>query len=180
MMREHTPVQHVHGALPARGTGRFVALAIVSAVVALTAVRVEVLNTRAGGVLRSKEFSSGTGRPVTWRAALWTNEDSWRQTRGPRDEHGAPLTRPLTDTEKAQMERDIEQALANNGLRNVVSTWGLLQYPLVLILLALALSLLCGRGIRRARRVQAGAALGVAVVAAFLMTYRAYFSSLGW
>jgi hypothetical protein len=162
------------------GLRRAVVLCLILIPVVVSATRIEVLNVRAAGVLPAKESYGGTNQPVPWRQSLCTDETRWCLMRGPRDESGQPLRRALTDDEKARMHRDIEEAVANNKLRDVVGTWGQLQYLLLPVSLALALSLLAGRNVGRSTRILGAGAMGVGAITGFLMVYRGYFTSMGW
>lgn len=158
---------------------RAILLMVVSVIVATTALRIEILNSAAGGVLPSRERDE-RGALVKWRQAPWTNEAEWRRLRGPFDGDGHPTSRPLTSDEQSQMLREVHQARASNALRDAVSSWGLLQYALVPASVAAASSLLLAAGASRFARLLGGGAVCVALVAGALMLYRQYFLSLGW
>jgi hypothetical protein len=162
-----------------RRGGRAALLCLISAVVLTTAVRIEMLNRKAGDVLPRRELRDD-GALATWREALWTNEMRWRQMLGPRDDKGRPVSRELTKTEQSQMVQDMRRARAKNALRKFVSSWGLAQYVLVPAALALGLSLFAARGERGWVRALGGAGACVAVAAGALLVYRAYCPSLGW
>lgn len=158
---------------------RAILLMVTSAIVATIALRIEILNNAAGGVLPSRERNE-LGALVKWREAPWTNEAAWRRHRGPRDGDGQLTSRPLTSDEQSQMTREVHQATANNALRDAVSSWGLLQYVLVPASLVVAFSLVLAAGASRFTRLLGGAGLCVAVAAGALMLYRQYYASLGW
>ena len=157
---------------------RTILLMVVSAIIATTAVRIEILNNAAGGMLPSRERDE-RGALVKWRQAPWTSEAKWRELRRPQDADKQP-TSPLTADEQSQMSREVHQARASDALRDVVSSWGLLQYMLVPISLVTAFSLLFTRRASRSTRLLSGAGLSVALVAGGLMLYRQYYTSLGW
>jgi len=164
---------------PHRRRGRVLLLAVISAIVAVTAARIEVLHWQAGRILPAQEFHPD-GRLVKWRQSLLSNEHRWRELHGPRDPNGQPVTRPLTAAEQAEMTTSIRRARANNRLRDVVSTWGLAQYLLVPAALILAVPLLLDAPIQGRMRLLAAACACVAIVAGVLMFYRRYYLSLGW
>ncbi len=149
------------------------------AVVATTAVRIEILNRMAGGRLPNRERRDDGGI-VKWRADLRIDEARWRTTLGPRDESGNPVTRPLTAAEVAQMTDDTRKARANNTLRDVVGTWGLAQYVFAPLAAVLGIQLLFGSGLGRAPRAMGGVGVIVASAACAVMVVREYFTSLGW
>ena len=152
------------------------ALMLLLAVVSIAA-RIEVLNHRAGGVLPRAEYRNSDPAQglVKWRTSPITTPERWREASGPRDAKGVPIDRSLTHTERREMEKTIAQNRANNQLREIVGTFGLLQYPLVAVLLTAGACRVLGR-----RRYTGGAMLLAAVGAGGLMIYRGYFSSLGW
>lgn len=125
---------------------------------------IEHLNTEAGGVL---PMPAGQGK---WRSSV-SREESWRRMK---QFDG----RPLTPTEKMQMDKDLKEGSANNRLRNAVSLWGVLQYPLVFVVLVWSLiSFYCYRGLNRAA---SAISFSIVCISGFFMFNRAYFSSLGW
>jgi hypothetical protein len=106
-------------------------LAVLIALVATTATRIELLNHAAGGILPARERRDD-GTPVKWRQASATSKAGWRQTRGPHDADGQPSTRPLTSDEQVRMMREVRHAQAAKTLL------GLAQYIRVPLVLALA------------------------------------------
>ncbi len=154
---------------------------IVSAVLAVCVLSIagiiEVLNFRAGGYLpRHDEFYNDDPAQgfVTWRYSPLTSDKVWLRIRGPRTPDGAPLNRPLTPDEHSHMEREVKSGRANNALLDAV-TVGTLQYLLVPGLFLLAL----GRWRAEPCKAWTVSQLVIAIVAAFLMFYRGYFTSLG-
>lgn len=139
---------------------------------------IEVLNSRAGGVLPRHEYwnSDPTAGLVKWRSSFVVNEKNWLRALGPRAADGTPVSRPLSPDEHARMEQDIRLAQSDNLLRAVISTAGLLQYLLVPALLTA--SLLSWRAKSNPKWV--ATQFIITISAAFLMFYRGYFSSLGW
>jgi hypothetical protein len=133
---------------------------------------IEILNIQSGNYL-PRDFSDGH----TWRQYRMTSETVWRNDHSHNDP--AILTRPLTIPEAAQMQQEVGRATARNHMFRIVTTVGLLQYPLVLFLLICILPAFLNSRSRSAR-----IALGVAFIFVFacgtLMLYRGYFSSLGF
>ena len=146
-----------------------------------TAVRIEVYNTLVGGYLPRTDLADKIARGANpkWRARPWDTTAIWLELRGPQDATGNPVTRPLTVAEQNRMRTEIRQAKYNNQFRSFVSTWGLLQYPCLLLLLPASLLFCAKNRTRAARALGMGAAL-LAVACAALMIYRGYFTSLGW
>jgi hypothetical protein len=127
---------------------------------------VERLDEAAGHLLpRSAESK--------WRIWMAT-EERWRKLTPP-----SGLDRPLTDSERSAMERDLASWRARNELRGVLSTHGLYQNLVVTFIL-----LVCAVGVGIARRWSRRlifAPFGiVAVVCGIRMIQLSYFSSLGW
>lgn len=150
-----------------------------SALVAITAVRIEILNTAAGGLLPRQE-RSGDGDMSPWRQSLCTTETRWRELCGPRNEGGQPVGRTLTANEQVTMIREIRLNNASNKLRNVVSSWGLLQYVLVPVLLIWSARMIVIRPDPGRRRFIGALGACVATLAGALVLYRQYLQNLGW
>lgn len=164
---------------PRRRRGRVLLLVVTTAIVGITAVRIEILNRQAGAILPAREFTSDSGH-ARWRQSLATNEARWRELHGPRDPDGQPASRALTPTEQAEIATSIRRAQASNTLLGVVSTWGLAQYLLVPATIILAVTVLLDPRIQRRMRLLAAACACIAIAAGVLMFYRAYYPSLGW
>jgi hypothetical protein len=153
-----------------------IACLLLTLLAASTCVRIEVLNANVGFYLpRSSEVEDAS---VTWRAATPTIERRWREIRSRRLDDASILTRPLTVVEQAEMRETLRQNNRWNALLEAVSTWGLLQYPLVAVLLPWCLWL--------ARKHDRGwwrralyAATAVVLACGVMMVYRGYFTSLG-
>ncbi len=152
-----------------------------AAIVAFIAIRIEVLNTQAGGMLPNREYRNSDPKQgvVTWRHSPVINERLWRRFLGPRDANGEPVTRPLTASDKEQMRQDIRRGRANNRLLGFVETAGVLQYLLVPVLFVLSLVLLARRKPSCRGVLVAALPLCVSIAACAFMLYRAYFPSLG-
>lgn len=147
-------------------------LLALTAIAVFICVWIEVLNAASGSYL-PRDFADGH----TWREVRMTDDAVWREVHSYNEP--AMLTRPLTATEDAQMKREVRQGRAKNDMYLVVTTAGLLQYPLVL-LLALTLPLAYVRQRYRGWRVAVGVAFGCAIGCGILMFYRGYFTSLGF
>lgn len=153
-----------------------VVLGVLTVITATTALRIEILNQRAGGMLPARELRDD-GRPVTWRKWPWTDAARWHAAFGPRDEDGRRTTRPLTPEEHARMVQGVRRVRAANALRDVVWSWGLAQYVLVPFGLVLGFHLLLlGRW---QARVPAMLSICVFVAAGALVLIRRYWWSLG-
>lgn len=162
-----------------RGRFRAIILAGACVLATISALRIELLNRAAGDLLPRHERNE-QGSLVEWRQSPWTDADAWRMLRGPRDETGQLASRPLTPTENTQMLHDVQEAMAANRLRDVVGTWGLLQYAFVPLLLVTGISLCIESKMRRNYRIVGAGGVLIAVLAGGLMLYRAYFAALGW
>lgn len=143
--------------------------------VTIIMVRIEWLNAEAGGVLPMREYrnqdpSEGV---VRWRTSTVTTEAAWRQYHGPRDSDYRPVQRPLTAAEVAQMETEFRQAKANNALLRFVEWAGLIQYPLVPVLVGYSILIMRRRGVRHGM-----APLFVGILGGVCMVYWGYFTSL--
>lgn len=143
---------------------------VLPAFVALTCLRIEVLNARAGGALPRDE-------PGKWRVGYWTNEPSWRMVESRRTGDAMLTARPLTAAERAQMVRETTRNRAEADLRDLVGTFGCSQYVLAPLASFLSLTLLCSGGSPHRRL--GGVCLIVALLCG-LMCFRAYWTSLGW
>lgn len=156
-----------------------VTLYVATAWIVFVAVRIEVLNARAGyrlpndAVMAESRRDGGSG---AWRAT-WMDEERWRRWYI-RDVHGNPDPRPLTAEEQERMRRDIQRANANYRLRDFVGGFGCLQYLVILVVVM--------SGIQLARRERQGMAtavlcwlaVGIATAAGGLAIYRGYVRSL--
>jgi hypothetical protein len=159
---------------PRRGGPWTIILLVMAAVAVCTCVRIEVLNAQAGNYL-PRDFTTDPGQ---WRAAWLTTEPRWRAIMARKTNDATWLARPLTAAEQAAQLAKLRPQLANNRLREVVESWGLGQYPLVVLLLV-ALPLAFFRQEDRRWRVAVGAAFALIVACGALMLYRGYFASLG-
>jgi hypothetical protein len=143
-------------------------------------VRIETLNAYCGS-LPNHEWRDGTpaSGPVTWRDGPNTSEAMWRKFRLAREHPEYPdyTTRPLTESERQQMQRDISRGRANNELRDFVSSFGLLQYLAIPALIVFSII-----GFTDHTRIRW--AFVLPVFAAVLCVWRvfslAYFPSLEW
>ncbi|MCK6474918.1 MAG: hypothetical protein L6R28_24630 [Planctomycetes bacterium] len=144
--------------------------------VAFVAIRIEYLNCKVGGILPRSDYrydNPEAGLPK-WRSRLDVTEENWRMMHLREEEEG----RTLSDAERREMMDDIERSKANNVLRDFVGSFGLLQYPLVLLLVVLSISLLWAK--ERNLKFLACPCLAVAFYAGSVAIYRGYFTSLGW
>ena len=145
-----------------------------------TAIRIEVHNVFADGYLpRDPQEAAGRGVYPKWRGRWWDTPSRWLQLKGPKDSTGAPVNRPLSGVERDRMRIEVRQAQRMNELLGLVRTWGLLQYPCIVVLFAESVLL----WVKSRWRVDAAvgvSGVGVAVLCAVLMVYREYYPSLGW
>jgi len=163
--------------------GLLYVLMLGTGMVIYTCVGIEIANARAGYCLPRRAT-----RPKypKWRHIPWTDEESWKQSRGkwrfpdrglrPDGSHNKNWV--LSDSEHATMESEVSEANAHNSLLAWLGFLGLLQYPLVLVCLTLSVGLACrasGRQVRRA----ALACLPLQLTGLCFALYRGYFSSLG-
>jgi hypothetical protein len=149
-----------------------ISLLALTAVAVFICAWIEILNIQSDSYL-PRDFADGH----TWREYRMTSETVWRKDHSYDDP--AILTRPLTVTEAAQMKQDVGLAISRNHMYRIVGTVGLLQYPLVLFLLAsIAPTFLKSRG--RITRITLGTSFICVLACGTLMLYRGYFSSLGF
>lgn len=133
---------------------------------------IERSNRQAGSILPRTSIS---GSPVVkWRVVA----------RGIIDKELERLERQRWDvaTAKARMDEAAQwkQSLAENRLRNLVITYGLLQFPLgLLCLIAGFATVFVGEGNCNQKLVGCGA-IGAGAVAVIALLARDYFGSLGW
>ena len=115
---------------------------LLTAVVLQTAIRIEILNAKAGYFLPRKDLNTDNGFP----------DGKWRMSgeNNPRDQ-----------------------------LRDVVQTFGLMQYALAPSLLILAV-IVAWRSRQLWAKVAGTASLISAIAAIWLMLHREYLQSLGW
>jgi hypothetical protein len=110
-----------------------------AALVTAASLWMEYLNAAAGSVLPSHEYcnSDPSHGVVKMRYSPIENETEWRSLRGPRDENGMTVRRPLRPEEQAQMEQDVKRALAWNELLGFLRAGGafflLLAIPIVFL-----------------------------------------------
>jgi hypothetical protein len=152
----------------------FVLLATSFAII--TCVRIEVLNKRAGFYLPRKDFPPPGSNPK-WRAII-TTETTWKMLNRPLKNDEFDLS-PLTATEQTQLEQLNERERNKNRLRWLISTSGLLQYPVcVLILVSFFLTWVFSKQTfyRRSTLISAS----VAIICLGFAVYRNYAGSLGW
>jgi hypothetical protein len=148
--------------------------------VLLVAGEIEHLNIQAGGLLPNQEYRNNDPEQgvVKWRDSPCANERGWRMICGP--SYGIPEDHPLTPAEEVKMHQDIKKAQANNNLKGVVSSFGLLQYLLVPLLLVLSIKMILRRPYFVKQAVFEVFPLLIAIGACILMFSRAYCTSLGW
>ena len=143
--------------------------------------RIELLNRKAGGLLPRHEYFNGNPDEglVTWRYSLLTSQERWLPTLGPKDEHGAPVNRPLTAGEQEQMWRDIGRAKSTNALHSFVRSAGLLQYLLAPLTFLMGTALIARRRDISISVVPAFLPIVAALFCGLMMIYRGYLESLG-
>jgi hypothetical protein len=144
-------------------------------------VNVEALNTVAGNILPRELPEQGNPK---WRVlALPAKQLPERYARTYRYEHGLAVDAILPSVAQAEIRSRVQIELprhqAENKLRALVGSWGLLQYPIGLILLV-AGSLGAGRCKRPAAKVVHGVVGVVGGIGLAMAFHRAYYSSLGW
>ena len=148
---------------------RYVIFGLALPLMVFTCVLIEGLNFQAWGQL-PKTYEG------KWRVPYERDEGRWRQVQNWETGDASIVARPLTAQESAKMRVDVRRAVAAHTLRDVVPTLGVLQYPLVLVVLVSGLALL-----REARSrpgvVLAWGATVASVVAGLLAVYRGYFTS---
>lgn len=178
----HPTIRHDDAAASGKrrelGRIRAVVLLILLGVMGITLARVEMLNGPAGCILPRSDDTGGRGLSK-WRRSPFTTEERWRELAGPRDADGNPVPRPLNDAERTQMLRDIERSIANNQLRDLISTWGVAQYALAPTAFLISLSLMGSKYGRNRCRWLGGIGLLLSSVAGGIAFYRGYFTSLG-
>ena len=161
---------------------RIVFMYVTAALAVFIAIRIEMLNSRAGGVLPHREYRNGdpAERVVTWRESPITDEQRWREVRGPRDAEGKPVSRPLTPDEQQQMAWDVARAQAHNTLRSFVETFGMLQCVLAPVLVLMSVFMIHRRRHSPVYMWSAVPPLLVGLACNLLLFYREYVTSLGW
>ena len=146
-------------------------------VVSIICVTIELLNVQAGGLLPKDE-------PGKWRSAPthpemlteWYSQDMRAKLNLAED---APLPPDAQRQVEARVQRQIPVNRANNALRAVVESWGLLQYLLCPLAVVMSLLLVLKRqGIHHL--ILGGFCMLVSLTAGAFMLYRQYFTSLGW
>lgn len=155
-----------------------VSLALV-AIALYTCVRIEFLNRRADYKLPRRNYrNDDPAQGVTkWRASLLLDEKSWRKKVLRLDYPHDYETRPLTDNEYKQMKADIARNQVTNELRAFVGTWGVIQYPLLTVLLSLSM---IGLFRQDKARITFIIPLVVVILTGWRMLVLSYSSSLGW
>jgi hypothetical protein len=141
--------------------------AVLAAVALSTCVRVEWLNARAGHYLPRLPQDTGP-----WRQMPET-QASFRLVQRTFDPTLA--WRPLSPEE----HRAVRQFAARNRLRDLVASWGLVQYAIVPLVLAWSASVFLRP--RTPITIIVAALCGIAALAcAASMFHRGYLTSLGW
>jgi len=162
----------------------FVALMlIITGVVASTAIRIEWYNHAVGGYLPRPQPPSIEGNEVKWRTtSADMAEKSFRRSiaydRGLERNHEALDSLELSNEELQEIDQVRRHARLNSEFRNLVSSMGVMQYPLVVIGLFLSGSSVCQR--KNILRPFGLICLAVNLAACGLMLYREYYPSLGW
>ena len=145
---------------------------IIATIVVLICLQIELLNNAAGGYLPHEPDGK-------WRDATPVSEEMWRRQQSYIKEDETLLTRTLTENERLQMQKDIEQANTMNALKGTVSGQGIFQYVLAPVAFILSIVMTIARRPMYKRIICAFFALS-SLVAMVLMLYRGYFTSLGW
>ena len=113
------------------------------------------------------------------RRSLIPNEERWRIHQiGLHDKNGGLIDRPLTEDERRQMEKDIEEARSSNEFVDFFEFAGLLQYPVVYtILIWMTLFV---RTTKHPQRLRCAAIIPIALalVSGSFMFYRSYFTCI--
>lgn len=138
---------------------------LIAAIIVITAIKIEILNANAGSILPWTYFESMGGNQK-WRQLPWTTKSRWIEV------FGEP---PPAD--ESTMHEQIARARANNKLRDIVSTWGLAQYPLSFGLASSSIWFLLSTKSRRLQFPNASLLL-IACAAFSIAVYRGYFTSL--
>lgn len=161
----------------------FIAMCILTAVICSTAIRIELANSAMGGYLPRPQPPSIEGNDIPWRVG---GSHMWELIvrRSIAREQGLELTDeellalPLTDEQNARLQKRLDWSRANVRLHGLVSTVGLLQYPLVIVNLLACVVLLIGTK-TFSRRSAYMFLIGLTCICAALMIYREYWFSLG-
>ena len=149
----------------------FGATVVIATIVILICLQIEWLNKAADGYLPHIPDTK-------WRDSTPVSEEMWRRQQRYSKEDETLLTRPLTESERLQMQKDIEQANTMNALKGSVSGYGMLQYILAPVAFILSIMLVISRRPMYKRIICALFALS-SLIAMVLMFYRGYFTSLG-
>ena len=149
----------------------FWANTVIATIVILVCLQIELLNNAAGGYLPHIPDSK-------WRDSTPVSEEMWRKQQRYSKEDVTLLTRPLTESERLQMQKDIEQADTMNALKGMVSGYGIWQYIFAPVALILSIVMAISRRPMYKRIMCAVFALS-SLIAMVLMFYRGYFTSLG-
>ena len=158
-----------------------IGLCFAAALCLWTCVRVEMLNTAAGNILPRELPAQGNPK---WRSGRTTEQVLLKEYefryRMERD-LGFDATLPASAHMEIRMriQTELPRRKAENELRALVGSWGILQYPIGLFLFVIGLV-----GIRlcvsTVRKIIHGAACLVGGIGLVMAFYRAYFTSLGW
>jgi len=157
-------------------------LYVLAALAAFICARIEYLNAKADGKLPRREFRDGDSSHglTKWRAmGPNTARLTWYRFHEVELREDGSLSRALSAEEQRDLGQFMGRMEANDRLRSCVETYGLVQYPLVIVLFfaALVMTIIVGRiGLRLICSVP----LLIAVGCAAFMFHRAYFTSLGW
>ena len=145
---------------------------VVAIIVILICLQIELLNRAAGGYLPHEPDGK-------WRDYFAISEENWRIQQSKFQEDETLITRPLTENERLQMQKDVEHANTMNALKGMVSGMGTFQYVLAPVAFILSIVMTLSRRPKYKRIICVFFALS-SFISIVLMLYRGYFTSTGW
>jgi len=161
---------------------RLITILVCLAIIAvITAVRIEVLNARAGGILPRVVPKEGNPK---WRIVASPEnfltkgyEIDFRATNNLA--HDAGIPEEISRTIAARVAAEVPHYRLEAELRSLVGSWGVLQYPLCGILVFGGI--ICAVTANDVKhRVTSLALVVIGFIGLGLAIYRAYAPSLGW
>lgn len=160
---------------------RLVLMSLAAVVSLAIYLEIESLNVQAGGILPRVLSESGNpkwrvlGSPV--RQLTRRYEFDYRVTNGLADNE--PLPREAADQIREQVAVEAPRYEAEARLRSFVGSWGLLQYPLSLLLI-IAGAVQAGAVKNWINRIVCITVASIGCLCLGMALYRAYLASLGW
>jgi hypothetical protein len=140
-------------------------------------VRIEIYNIQVGGYLPRTDF--GEGNPK-WRVISGEGMRRMMMSRAKSKAEAAGKPFKPTPEFLQEVERKAARAEVECHFRSFVSSWGLIQYLLLPVVLFMGLLIGTVEMFTKGTRITGVTCSVVALICGFFMFYRGYFPALGW